>query len=115
MATKAEVRSRVAHMLQRVRLGQSLPSDLSARIDDAYDEVYQDLKDDQLVTWASAGTIPDKVAPHLIALMAFNCTDSIHVSDSLLQRITAKRNIAKREIRRVVTPQYESLDEPEDF
>ena len=115
MATKAEVRSRVAEMLQRVRLGQSIPSALTTRINDAYDEVYQDLKDDQLVTWAVAGTIPDKVAPHLVALMAFNCTDSVHVSDALFNRIVAKRNIAKNEIKRVTTPQYESLDEPEDF
>lgn len=115
MATKAEVRDRVGQMLQRVGLGKSMDDALKNRIDTAYTEVYQDLKDDQLVTWAIAGTIPDKVAPHLAALMAFNCTSSIHVSDRLFSRIVANRNIAKREIRRLVTPQYESLDEAEDF
>lgn len=115
MATKAEVRNRTAEFLGRLRLGQSLDDALKVRIDSAYTEVYADLKDDQLVTWAEAGTIPNKVAPHMAALMAFNCTSSVHVSESLYQRIIAARNIAKREIRRLVTPVYQVTDEPEDF
>ena len=115
MATKAEVVLRAAQMLQRVRLGQAIDNTLQTRIETAYTEVYEDLKDDQLVTWAVAGTIPDKVAPWLAALMAFNTTDSIHVSESVFSRIVAKRNVAKREIRRLVTPKYETVDDGEDY
>ena len=115
MATKAEVALRTAQMLQRVRLGQAIDNTLETRINSAYTEVYNDLKDDQLVTWAVAGTIPDKIVPWLVALIAFNCTDSVHVSDAVFARILAKRNIAKREIRRLVTPKYETIDEAEDY
>ncbi len=115
MTTQADARSRTAGMLGRLRLGQSLDTTLDARIQTAYDEVYLDLKDDQLVTWAQTAAIPDAMTPHVVALMAFNCTADIGVSDDRYQRIVNARNIAKREIRRLSTPQYEAVDKNEDY
>lgn len=113
--TLNEAYNRTAEFLGRLRLGQSMDNALLVRITSAYTEVYADLKDDQIVTWASAGPIPDPVGPHVAALMAFNCTSSVHVSNELYQRIVSARNIAKREIRRLVTPQYQTTEPAEDF
>lgn len=113
--TLTELYERTGEFLGRKRLGQSMDNSLLVRITAAYNEGYEDLKDDQLVTWAVANSVPNAIGPHLAALMAFNCTSSIHVSESLYQRIVAARNIAKREIRRLVTPQYQTTDEAEDF
>jgi len=113
--TLTELYNRTAEFLGRKRLGQDMDNALLVRITAAYTEGYADLKDDQLVIWASANAVPDAIGPHLAALMAFNCTSTIHVSDTLYQRIVNARNIAKREIRRLVTPQYVTTDYPEDF
>ena len=106
-----------AGLLGRHRLGQAITDDIKIRLDQAYDYVYADLKDEQLTIWASASgaTIPDGVAPHVAALMAFDATSDIGVSEERYQRILVKRNIAKPNIRKIVTPIYESLDEQTDF
>jgi hypothetical protein len=113
--TLTELYNRTAEMLGRKRLGQDMDNALLLRITAAYNEGYEDLKDDQLVTWAAAGAVPNAIGPHLAALMAFNCTASIHVSNELYQRIVNARNIAKREIRRLVTPKYQTVDDAENF
>ena len=115
VTTQADIRSRAASMLGRLRLGQSLDDVLDTRLQKAYNEVYLDLKDDQIVTWAQAADLPSAMVPHVVALMAFNCTTDIGVSDDRYQRIVNARNIAKREIRRLSTPQYEAVDKNEDY
>jgi hypothetical protein len=117
MSTKAEVRNRAAGLLGRHRLGQSINDDLKTRLDEAYTVVYAALKVEQLTTWASgaSATIPNSVAPHMAALMALDATDDIKVSDALMLRILRKVNAALPAIRKAVTPQFESMDDPEDF
>lgn len=117
MGTKAELRNRTAGMLGRNRLGQAMNDALKVRLDEAYDVVYADLKDEQLTIWSSAdgAVIPDGVIPHVAALMAFDAIDDVAVSDARLQRIIVKEIRARPAIRRIVAPQYESLEEPEDF
>ncbi len=113
--TPAELYDRTAEFLGRKRLGQAMDNDLLVRITAAYVEVYADLKKDQLVIWAAANSLPDGVGPHVASLMAFNCGASVHASQALYDRVVAARNIAKREIRRLVTPQYMTTDPAEDF
>jgi len=117
MATITEVRNTAAGMLGKHRLGQAINNDLKTRLDRAYTEVYADLKNDRLTIWSSAAntTIPDGVSPHVSALMAFNATSDIGVSEARYARIIAARSIAKKEIKKIVTPDYESLSEPENF
>jgi len=117
MATLDDVRNLAAGLLGRHRLGQAINNDVKVRLDSAYDYVYADLKDEQLTIWAKAsGTvIPDGVAPHVAALMAFDSTGDIGVSDERYQRIVNKTALAKPAIRKIVTPIYESLDDSEDF
>lgn len=117
--TKAEVRDRAATELGRLRLGQSLQHQDKVRIEEAYDEVYADLKDEGLNTWASDASVPDELVPFVSALVALRCTNTYGVSQERLQRIMSVTgvdgNLAKREIRRLVTPAYESMEDPADF
>ena len=116
MSTKAKVKTRALELLGITRVGQGFQSQDNARIGAAYTEVYADLKTEGLATWAEAGTsIPDDITPHLVALMAFNGLGSYPVSNDRFTRITTLVSIAKREIRAMVTPDYESLQEPVDF
>lgn len=117
MATLAEVRNIAAGLLARHRLGQAITNDIKVRLDQSYDYVYADLKDEQLTIWSkdSGTVIPDGVATHVAALMAFEANSDIGVSDARYQRILLKANLAKPSIRKIVTPIYESLDSTEDF
>lgn len=115
MATVAEVKKRALQLLGRAVIGQGVQSQHDTRIGTAYTEVYADLKTEGIATWAEAGTIPDDVSPHLVALMAFNAVDEYGVSNARYQRIVARSIPAKREIRAIVTPDYESLHEPDDY
>lgn len=117
--TKAEVRDRAASELGRLRLGQSLQHQDKTRIEAAYDEVYADLKVEGLNTWASDASVPDELVPFMSGLVALRCVNTYGVSPERFQRIVAVTGVdgerAKREIRRLVTPRYESAEEPTDF
>ena len=47
--------------------------------------------------------------------MAFEAADSFFVSDGRYMRIMAKEKVARRELRRLVQPDFESLEEPVDY
>ena len=116
MATKAEIRDRAANDLGRLRIGQQqLTNEHQVRIEAAYDEVYADLSDEGLAVWASDAAVPTKFVPHVVALVADNCLNTYSVSNDRYIRIKNAVSIAKREIRRMATPEYEGLDDPEDF
>lgn len=115
MATVTEVINRTAGELGILRLNQSLQAQDNTRINTAYDEVYADLKTEGLATWASAGTIPDEVVRHVAALMADNCVNNYGVSDKRYDRIKKDSAVAKREIRKLISPVYVSTTDPADF
>ena len=98
-----------------VDLGVTPSAAFTNRVGDSYDRVYAELKNSGQATWASDGEIPDELAPHVEALMAFEAADSFFVSDGRYMRILAKEKAARREIRRLVQPDYESLDDPVDY
>lgn len=119
MATKAEVKNRTLQLLGVLRLGQSAQHQDSTRMETAYQEVYAQLKELSLATWAVAGTIPNSITMWLVALMAHNAIDEYGVSDSRYQRIMRLAGVngenAKKEIKLLTNPAFESLDEPDDF
>ena len=119
MATKAELRNRAGEMLGLLPPGQALQSQHTTRIEEAYAEVYADLKTEGLNIWASDGDCPDELNPYIAGLMALNCTETYPVSTARFQRIVAKVGIdgdrGKREIRRLVTPEHESVEEATDY
>ncbi len=117
--TKAQTRDRAATELGIKRLNQPLTDKDKTRIESAYDEVYGYLKKEGLATWASTGSVPNDIAPYVVLLVALNCTETYSIPDSRMQRLVAKAgidgNLALREIRKLVTPEYVSLDSPTDF
>ena len=115
MATKAELRDRAANDLGLLRLGQSLQSQDTTRIESAYAEVYADLKTEGLNVWASTGTCPTELTPHVAALIADNCLNTYGVSPARYQRIKIAAGRAKPEIRRLVTPRFESVEDATDY
>jgi len=123
MATKAEVRNRAASDLGLRRLGQALQDQNKVRIEEAYDEVYADLKVEGLATWTSTGAIPAEVVPHVVALVADNCLGTYGVSIDRYNRIKAVAGDisgppgwrAKKEIRRIVGEEYDTSEEATDY
>lgn len=115
MATAAEIRNRALRMLGVLSLAQTAESNDVTEVDAYYAEVYADLKDDGLTTWSLAAEVPTELVPHVVALVALHGTETYGPSPARYQRIVAKAAIAKREIRRLVTPAYESVDDPTDY
>ncbi len=115
----ANVVNRAANDLGLLRLGQSLQSQDQTRIEEAYNEVYAQLKEEGLANWASTDNVPNEILPYVACLMADNCLSTYAVSDSRYQRIKVEAGpegeAAKRAIRKYVTPEYESTDEPTDY
>jgi len=115
MATVAEIKRRTLEEIGRLRLGQSFQTQDNTFMQSMYDETYAELKELGLATWASTGTIPAELAPHLINIMALKASSVYGVSDSRYQRILAGASVAPGAMRQLTTPQYESMEEPVDY
>ena len=120
MATKAEIRQRVAEELSLVPVGQSGVEDQhKTRIDETYDEVYERLKEESLATWASTAEVPTKVAKYYRLMMLEELTRTYRVSVDLYNRIKLEAGEdgekAMEKIARYVHPEYEPTGEPQDF
>ena len=119
MATKAEIRDRAAENLGLLPIGQSLASQHVTRIEAGYDEVYDQLKEEGLATWAEANEVPDQLVPWVAGLVALNGTETYPISTARYQRIVAKvgtdGSLGRRAIRRLTTPDHVSLSEPTDY
>jgi len=115
MATIQEVRHKAGRMLGLIRYGQALKSDDDSLLSEAYTQVYDELKTEGLNVWASDGAVPDRVAQHVAALMAFNVCDDKQAPEVMRKRVIERRSIALPEIRRLTAAPYESLKDPVDY
>lgn len=113
--TLDEVKFAALELLGVSQEGVAMTTNHSTRMGRAYDTVFADLKISGLATWVAAGPIPDEASMHVNALMALEAADAFYVSESRYQRIVNKALIARPELRRLTTPDYESMDEPVDF
>jgi len=114
MATVDEVKYSALELLT-VAQNDTMSAAQSARMDKSYNKVYDELNETGLAIWAVAGVIPDRIASHVETLMAFEASSAYFVPDAAYARIVAKERIARREIRRLTQPDYESVDRPRDF
>lgn len=120
MATKAEIRDRVANDLGILPLNQSLQDEHVTRIETGYDEVYARLRKGGLAKWASDASVPDELTPYVITLVADNCLATYAVSTETYQRIKLDAGLngetAMDKIRELITTDYDlPEDEPTDF
>lgn len=119
MATKSELRDRAAQDLGKLRLNGTLQDQDKTRIEAAYDEVYDELKDKGLATWVSDGDVPSRLVPYVSGLMALNCLLTYSVSQerqaAIYRVVGVDGNLGRLKIRELTTPKYVSDDSPEDF
>jgi len=117
MPSKAELRDQVLEYLGKKVIGQAASYNQQTDIEQAIDETYADLKADRLLTFSTTGDVPDDVTPHIKLLVALKRCSGI--SDERYMRLVGEAGEhgwkAKREIRRIVAPNYEPTDEATNF
>ena len=119
MATKAEVRQQVGEDLGLVPIGQTLESQDRLRIDAAYTQTFERLKEKGLAAWASTGTIPDRLVPYLCLLMEQRLLISYSVPESRYVRINSEcgpdGDQAMKKIAELIVQEYVSTDDAADY
>lgn len=119
MATKAEVQQRVGEDLGIVPVGQSLEAQDEARIEAAYLESYEQLKEKGLASWAYAGSVPTKLVPYFCLLVEERLLVSYSVPESRFLRIktSAGENgaLAIMKLAELILPEFESVDDVQDY
>lgn len=119
MASKAQIRQRVGEDLGLVPIGQTLENQDQSRIDMTFNEVYNRLKEKGLATWASTADVPTEIVPYYVLMMEEKLLTSYSVPESRFLRIKNDAgddgDKALNNISELVTPEYESTDEVEDF
>lgn len=113
--TKAEIRDRAANELGILTLGQPLQAQDATRIEQAYNETYDYLDSQGLAIWPMSGSVPDRLSPYIISIVAFNCADTYGISEERNRRLTARFVIAEKKIRELVQEKYVSLEEPTNY
>lgn len=115
MAAQSEVRKRALLKLGVGARAQNPTSDQTDDMTNAYNEIYERLSEKKLAFWAQTGTIPDKVANQVAALMAFERVNDYGISNERYQRVAVEASRAEPMIRMHAVPTYESSEYPEDF
>jgi len=119
MATKAEMRQRVAEELSLTPVGEAIASQDATRIDATYSEVYERLKEEGLAYWASSAGVPTKVVPYYALMMEEKLARAYGTSDARYQRILSLAgqdgDAAMMKIARLLRPDYQSTDDVQDY
>lgn len=119
MTTRAESVQLAAEFMRVVPVGQALRSEHDARLKNAYDWVYNRLENLGLAGWASTGSMPTEITPYFVGLMALNASNYFGVSADIYQKILlvagANGVNGEKEIRLLIKPSYESIDQPTDY
>lgn len=113
--TLDEVKFAALELLGVSQEGVAMTANHSTRMGRSYDKIFKELKETGLATWVAAGPVPDHLADHVESLMAEEASSAFFVSENRYNRIVRKAMKARRELRRLTIPDYESLDEPVDF
>lgn len=85
--SKTEIRNRALKRLGVTGWGETSQTAITDDMDDAYDEVYAQLEDAELVTWASTADVPDKMVMPVVDLCALARVMEHPVSDSRYQKL----------------------------
>lgn len=99
MATKATIRNKAVKKLGVLATGQTLPSEIAADLDEAYDEVYAALSAKNLTNDWESDDIPTEYVTPLVALVAFARADEYGIPNDRYQRIAGDVSRATAEIR----------------
>lgn len=119
MSTKQEIQQRVAEELALVPVGQAAESQDQNRINEAFDQMYERLKTKGLATWASTAEVPAEIVPYFELMMLEKLLTRYSVPEGRYIRIKTDAgpdgNAAMANISELVTEEYESTNDQEDF
>ena len=113
--TKAEIRDRTAQEIGVLQIGQSLEDTDKVRIEQGYDEVYADLKRDNLNFWSITGDIPNQFVPYVTALIAENISNTYSIPNERYARLLPIIQKAKAKIASLGAEPYKSTRKPLDY
>lgn len=108
MATKAELRNKV---LQRLGVidPEETPSSADANtVEEAYLELYDELRKSGHVSWASGGSIPSEAVRPLVNVIAYELLPEFLVPGEQAMKIQSAYQSAIRRLRAVMSEPYTS-------
>lgn len=108
--TLAELKLRALKRLRVLAAGETAPAYVDDIVDQAYTSVYEELQEDNLISWTVTGAIPDKVALKVIDMVVNESADEFGVAEQRILRIDAKATRSKKEIRSLMAPKYVPSD-----
>lgn len=110
--TLAELRNRTLEDMGVIEIG-GIPDDrYKTRVDQAYNEVYDDLKDQSLNFWSNIGEIPNRFVPYVSALIIENLKVGIPISQERYARVFPTIQKAKFKISELGSQKYETTSKP---
>lgn len=113
--TKAQIRDRIAQEIGILETGQSLSDTDKVRIEQGYDEVYADLKRDNLNYWSGSGDIPNQFVPYVVALVADNISNTYSIPNERTVRLLPMIQRAKAKISSLGAEPYKSTKNSVDY
>lgn len=106
--TPEELKDRVLGKLRVLGVGQTASAEDNFTVNEGYVSVYNQLKDQNLVTWAIDGAIDDKFATQIIKMVAYEVSDEFHIPEQRIQRLLIESQMALDDIRYKAQPEYVS-------
>lgn len=113
--TKSNLIKKILQKLKVLETGEEPNADQIATVSDDYDSIYEELKDDGLVSWLINEDIPTKMAKQVILIAAGGLTDEFFVPEQRAQRLIIQGIEAKERLRELFSVPYVSTEEPVYF
>jgi len=110
--TKAQIRDRALRMLGKLAIGANAVGEIADDIENAYDQVYEDLKSKGLVTWLSA-SVPDQFVEDVASIVAINRSEGI--PSERFKRIFARASVAELNISSKISGRFNNSRNVEIF
>ena len=111
--TIAEVRDRALFILGKLATGQTAKGELADDMERAYDQIYDSLETQNLVSWGSTDDIPNEFVEDVALLMAFERSESIPTER--FQRIAVRGQGSLERIAAKINKSYQSPFTNEDY
>jgi len=115
MATNAQVRETAAEILGILGEGEVLPSYETADLDQAITEIYYELRQRNLVTWAETADVPDEYVRSFAMMVAEARAVKYQIPDARYQRIKLESAEAMNRLRALQARQKLGVTQIENY
>lgn len=113
--TKTELIKKVLQKLRVLEVGESPDSDQTTAVGDMYDTIYQELKNDEVVTWTATDDIPTLQANQMIIISASRLVDEFFIPEARANRLILQGEIARNRLFELNSVPYVSTTEPVSY